>query len=206
MSDTTTNVRPNAELDTVMAAAAAAAPALAATSPSERAGWLRAIADALDADSSVLVPLAMRESHLLEARLTGALVRTTFQLRDKAVLKFDRDAVERVELARPDGHVELARTSNEWRITEPLSVRADFGTAESIVGRLSTAQMKAIVSSEEPGGADLRKMGFDRPAVTATAAFCGLRPVANAFGCASSIRNTRGIGSPALSASRRTMP
>jgi NADP-dependent aldehyde dehydrogenase len=81
MSDTTTDVRTNAELDAVMAAAAEAAPVLAATAPGERAKWLHAIADALDADASSLVPLAMRESHLLEPRLTGELVRTTFQLR-----------------------------------------------------------------------------------------------------------------------------
>ena len=43
-----------------------------------------------------------------------------------------------------------------------------------------------------------------RPVVTATAAFCGLRPVANALGCASSITNTRGIGRPARPASSAT--
>jgi hypothetical protein len=43
------------------------------------------------------------------------------------------------------------------------------------------------------------------PVVAATAAFSGLRPVANAFGCASSIRYTRGIGKPARCASSRTM-
>ena len=42
--------------------------------------------------------------------------------------------------------------------------------------------------------------------MTATAAFSGLRPVANALGCGSSIRNTRGIGKPARPASSATSP
>ncbi|KQV07098.1 aldehyde dehydrogenase (NADP(+)) [Leifsonia sp. Root112D2] len=70
-----------AELETAMADAADVAPTLAASLTTTRAGWLRAIADRLDADADALVELAMRESHLTKPRLTGELVRTTFQLR-----------------------------------------------------------------------------------------------------------------------------
>ena len=70
-----------AELDALLDAAVAAAPVLAATRPSVRAGWLRAVADALDADAERLIPLAAEESHLAVPRLTGELKRTTFQLR-----------------------------------------------------------------------------------------------------------------------------
>ena len=40
------------------------------------------------------------------------------------------------------------------------------------------------------------------PSVAATAACCGLRPVANAFGDASGMMYTFGIGRPACRASR----
>jgi len=69
------------DVDTAMTEAAAAAPRLALSTPSARAAWLRAIADRLDADADALVELAARESHLTTQRLTGELVRTTFQLR-----------------------------------------------------------------------------------------------------------------------------
>jgi NADP-dependent aldehyde dehydrogenase len=69
------------DLETAMAAAADAAPALVGSPPGDRAGWLRAIADRLDADADALVALAARESHLTEQRLRGELIRTTFQLR-----------------------------------------------------------------------------------------------------------------------------
>jgi NADP-dependent aldehyde dehydrogenase len=55
--------------------------AWAATSPTDRAVALGAVADALDAAAGVLLPVAERETHLPEARLRGELKRTTFQLR-----------------------------------------------------------------------------------------------------------------------------
>ncbi|MEU1897935.1 aldehyde dehydrogenase (NADP(+)) [Nocardiopsis dassonvillei] len=69
------------ELDAVMERAAAAAPLLAALTPGERAGLLRAVADALDGAADELVPIAMEEAHYPEARCRGELGRTTFQLR-----------------------------------------------------------------------------------------------------------------------------
>ncbi|TNC26546.1 aldehyde dehydrogenase (NADP(+)) [Amycolatopsis alkalitolerans] len=70
------------ELHRILAAAAEAAPKLAETTPVQRAAWLVAVADALDAAAEELVPLAAEESHLPAApRLKGELARTTFQLR-----------------------------------------------------------------------------------------------------------------------------
>lgn len=70
-----------AELDALLGAAVAAAPAWGALSPRDRAEALRAVAGALDDASNDLVPLAQEESHLAEGRLRGELVRTTTQLR-----------------------------------------------------------------------------------------------------------------------------
>ncbi|NSC21108.1 aldehyde dehydrogenase (NADP(+)) [Streptomyces albus subsp. chlorinus] len=62
-------------------AASAAAPHLASASPTTRAGWLRAVADALEAERAVLVETADAETSLGPVRLNGELTRTTFQLR-----------------------------------------------------------------------------------------------------------------------------
>ncbi|QWF83702.1 aldehyde dehydrogenase (NADP(+)) [Amycolatopsis sp. CA-230715] len=70
------------ELDRIVAAAVTAAAALAVSTPAERAAWLAAGADALDAAADELIPLAAAETHLPAApRLKGELARTTFQLR-----------------------------------------------------------------------------------------------------------------------------
>ena len=70
-----------AELAATTAAAASAFAITRAASRAVRSGWLMAVADALDAASVELIPLADEESHLGTARLTGELARTTAQLR-----------------------------------------------------------------------------------------------------------------------------
>ncbi|MBB4683052.1 aldehyde dehydrogenase (NADP(+)) [Amycolatopsis jiangsuensis] len=71
-----------ADLERVLTSAAAAARPFAASTPAERAGWLTAVADALDAEADELVALAHAETHLpATPRLKGELARTTFQLR-----------------------------------------------------------------------------------------------------------------------------
>ncbi len=63
------------------AAAARAASIAASASDVERAGWLAAVADALDANASELVEIADSETSLGTARLTGEVARTSGQLR-----------------------------------------------------------------------------------------------------------------------------
>ena len=119
---------PETELDSVMAAAVLAAPVLAATTPAERASWLRAIADALDADASVLVPVAMRESHLPEARLTGELGRTTFQLRLFAQL-LDRGAYLEASIDRADATWGMGPRPDLRRMLRPIGPAAVYGAS-----------------------------------------------------------------------------
>lgn len=69
------------ELDEILARAAAAAPVWARSTASERASWLRAAADALDAAADDLVPIADRETRLGATRLRGEVARTSGQLR-----------------------------------------------------------------------------------------------------------------------------
>ncbi|MFT4232017.1 MAG: aldehyde dehydrogenase (NADP(+)) [Leucobacter sp.] len=69
------------ELEAVVAGAAAAAPAFAATSPTDRARAIVATADALEAAKERLVAIAMRETGLTQARLSGEVTRTAVQLR-----------------------------------------------------------------------------------------------------------------------------
>ncbi|HWU47641.1 MAG TPA: aldehyde dehydrogenase (NADP(+)) [Humibacter sp.] len=69
------------QLDLLAHAAESAADELVATSAATRSGWLRAVADELDANRVELVSIADGETHLGEARLAGEVARTTGQLR-----------------------------------------------------------------------------------------------------------------------------
>ena len=68
-------------LSELTTAATAAAKISAAASDAERANWLTAVADALDANAAELVEIADEETSLGSTRLTGEVARTTGQLR-----------------------------------------------------------------------------------------------------------------------------
>ncbi|MEV7572000.1 aldehyde dehydrogenase (NADP(+)) [Pseudarthrobacter sp. NPDC089323] len=68
-------------LSELTTAATAAAKISAAASDAERASWLTAVADALDANAAELVEIADEETSLGSTRLTGEVARTTGQLR-----------------------------------------------------------------------------------------------------------------------------
>jgi hypothetical protein len=107
-----------------------------------------------------------------------SLNRTTFDLRDKAVLKFQRDGVDSLKVESSGSPaVAVARKADAWRLTEPVSAKADFGTVDGMIGQLSSARMKTIETpgsaagatpAAPMGAADLKKFGFDKPQVSTT--------------------------------------
>jgi hypothetical protein len=102
---------------------------------------------------------------LVPGYLESTFVRTTFDLRDKSALKFDRDKADQITIAAGGKTVRVKKDGGEWLLAEPVAARADFGVIEGLLGRLSGAQMKAIVSAE-PSEAELKKYGLAAPAVT----------------------------------------
>jgi len=91
------------ELEAVVAAADAAAGPFAATAPKDRARAIVAVADALLEARPRLVEIAMRETGLTEARLTGEVMRTAVQLRLFADTLVDGGYLDaRIDYADPD--------------------------------------------------------------------------------------------------------
>lgn len=89
----------------------------------------------------------------------------TFALRDKSVLKFDREKVDGVEVAAAGKSLVMAKDGPEWKIKKPVETRADYGSVEGLVGRLQTIQMKSI-ASDQASPADLKKYGLEKPEAT----------------------------------------
>jgi len=85
--------------------------------------------------------------------------RATFDLRDKSLLAFEREKVDRIDVA---GSLELARQGTDWKLTKPIAATADYTAVDSLLGRLQTVAMKSIVA-EQATPADLKKYGFDKP-------------------------------------------
>jgi hypothetical protein len=93
------------------------------------------------------------------------LNKSTFDLRDKTILKFDRDKVDGIDINGGDKPIQLVRENTEWKIAQPLQVRADYGAVEGLLGKLQSAAMKSIVT-DAAVPADLKKYGLDKPAAT----------------------------------------
>ena len=101
---------------------------------------------------------------LIAAYLENTFERTPFDLRDKAVLKFDQSKADGVEIVH-DGTTALAKMGSDWTVTKPYKARADFAGAEATLTALSSAQMQKIVANDAK---DLRAYGLDKPEVTVT--------------------------------------
>jgi len=106
---------------------------------------------------------------LVSSTLQDSLNRTTFNLRDKAALKFDRTGADALKIDPPGGpSMAFTRKGDLWRFTAPIDARADFSAVDAVVQQVFDARMKAIVSTTEPNAADLKKYGLDKPQATAT--------------------------------------
>lgn len=103
---------------------------------------------------------------LVSSFLESTFNKTTFDLRDKTVLKIDREKVERVEVQTADRTTTFTKQGADWRITAPIDARADFGAVEGIIGRLNTSPMKSIEAGEAKDPKELAKFGLDKPAAT----------------------------------------
>jgi hypothetical protein len=102
---------------------------------------------------------------LVPAFQEASLNKSTFDLRDKSILKVDREKIDSVEMNAGTQSLTIAKDGSEWKIRKPLDARADFGTVEGLIGRLQTARMKSLVA-ENASAADLKKYGFDKPQAT----------------------------------------
>jgi uncharacterized protein DUF4340 len=103
---------------------------------------------------------------LIPAFQETSLNKSTFDLRDKSVLKIDRDKIDGLELTAGDKTMTIAKAGGDWKLTRPMDVRADYGSVEGLIGKLQTVRMKSIVTADA-SAADLKKYGFDKPQATA---------------------------------------
>jgi Domain of unknown function (DUF4340) len=100
---------------------------------------------------------------LVPAFIESTFNKTTFDLRDKTVLKVDRDKIDALAFSTPKRTVQFSKAGSEWQMTAPVQARADFTTVDGLVSRLNTLQMKSLIAAE---GANLAEYGLDKPEVT----------------------------------------
>lgn len=151
-----------AELEQALSDAAAAAGPLAASEPAVRAEWIRAVADALDAAADELVPIAMRESSLPEARLRGEVARSSGQLRMFADALAEGSLLE-IIIDTADPQAKPVPRPDLRRVLVPLGpvlvfAASNFPFAFSVCGGDTASALAAgcpVVVKAHPGHPDL---------------------------------------------------
>ena len=108
---------------------------------------------------------ADKKVFLIAASNDTSFNRTTFDLRDKTLIKFDREKVDALDVTAGGKTMAIAKDGGEWKMSRPVQASADFGSVEGLVGRLQTVQMKSIVA-DNASPADLKKYGLDQPEAT----------------------------------------
>jgi Domain of unknown function (DUF4340) len=100
---------------------------------------------------------------LVPSFLDSTFNKSTFDLRDKTILKIDRDKTDRVEIQTAERDTKLVKQGSEWKLAAPVDARADFGAVEGILGRLNTTPMKSIAAAD---ASNLKQYGLDKPEIT----------------------------------------
>ena len=93
----------------------------------------------------------------------NTLARSSFDLRDKRVLRFERDKADGLEITSATGKAAMTRADSTWRITAPSNARGDYGAIEGLLTKLSTTMMAAVAAPEVK---DPVMYGFDKPVAT----------------------------------------
>jgi hypothetical protein len=100
---------------------------------------------------------------LVSSFLDSTFNKTPFALRDKTILKIDRQKADGLELIEGSNTIQLAKKGSDWTLVKPLAARADFAAVESSLERVGSAQMVGIT---EENASDLVKYGLDKPSAT----------------------------------------
>lgn len=88
--------------------------------------------------------------------------KSTFDLRDKAILSFDRSKVDGIDVVQPAGSFELTKKDGTWTVAKPMVARADNTAADGLVTAMESLQMKSVVAASATPE-ELAKFGLDKP-------------------------------------------
>jgi hypothetical protein len=102
---------------------------------------------------------------LVASYLEPSFNKSTFALRDKAVLKVDRQKADGLELTAGSTQLTLSKSGESWSIVKPIAARADYAVVEGAIERLSSAQMQGLAADQQ---APLKQYGLDAPVASLT--------------------------------------
>jgi hypothetical protein len=93
--------------------------------------------------------------------LRGTFEKKPFDLRDRALLHLQRDAVTSLEVVGPEGSYTAAKGEQDaWAFTQPLATAADRWSVDRLLGSLESLRMESIAAE---AAKDLKPFGLVKP-------------------------------------------
>jgi hypothetical protein len=102
---------------------------------------------------------------LTSAGVESFLTKPLFDLRDKSVLPFEKENVERIRIDARGKTIVIAKTGGAWNLTEPIKAQADESGVDSFLNQFKWAQAKEYIE-ENPKSLD--RYGLSKPAMSLT--------------------------------------
>ncbi len=103
---------------------------------------------------------------LIASFLDTTFNRTSFDLRNKTILKYDREKADSIEInAGSEVLAQFVKKGSDWTLARPIRARAELSAVEGILGSLSGTQVQKFIGTESRV---VNQYGFDAPALTVT--------------------------------------
>ena len=114
--------------------------------------------------------LYIRRDHRPKVELTSASMsyqtsKKLIDLRDKTVLKFENENVERLVLKTKTGRFVLEKSGDTWQITSSIRKSADKSEVEKLLNKVKNARVNKFVVEK---AVDLQKYGLRKPSFVFT--------------------------------------
>ena len=99
---------------------------------------------------------------LVNGYVENSLLKNTFDLRRKELIRFEKSLARRLALSGPGENIELTKEGEAWQLTVPLEDQADQGEVDRILNTVSNLRATAFPAGEKLG---LQPYGLHQPAI-----------------------------------------
>ena len=111
------------------------------------------------------------EAHifLIESSALDDLTKSTTDLRDRSMIRFDTETVSGIQLQQSATKttVHCQKRDNTWRVLHPIEAKADAQEIETLLSELRSVKVLTFEADDADANALLEKYGLDTPRIQA---------------------------------------
>jgi len=105
---------------------------------------------------------AEHEILVVKGELEGSLLKKTFDLRRKQLLRIDKQQVRKLRIENARGRIELEKKNDVWQMSSPISERADQAEVKKILNMIHSLRATSFVEDQQK---EMKAYGLDPPRI-----------------------------------------